>query len=113
MAAGAGILIPLTNDDFFPADGAARFCFRFERFPNDGSLRLVRRPCAINATAAPAIDADHAHACRRHEGPFGHLVQTRLHSLHPDGRPRVAALPITPPIPLLVIPKLTPHSQTP
>src|SRR3546814_4412027 len=34
IAAGAGILIPLTNDDFFPADGAARFCFRFERFPN-------------------------------------------------------------------------------
>src|SRR3546814_19751092 len=68
IAAGAGILIPLTNDDFFPADGAARFCFRFERFPNDGSLRLVRRPCAINAAAAPAIDADPAHACWGHKG---------------------------------------------
>src|SRR3546814_14807713 len=69
IAAGAGILIPLTNDDFFPADGAARFCFRFERFPNDGSLSLVRRPCAINAAAAPAIESIHAHASRRPQGP--------------------------------------------
>src|SRR3546814_15083129 len=81
------------------SDLSSRVLFR----SNDGSLRLVRRPCAINAAAAPAIDADHAHACRRHEGPFGHLVQNRLHGLPPDGRRRVAALHITAQIAWLII----------
>src|SRR3546814_12548975 len=81
------------------SDLSSRVLFR----SNDGSLRLVRRPCAINAAAAPAIDADHAHACRRHEGPFGHLVQNRLHGLPPAGRRRIAATHITAQIAWLTI----------